>query len=209
MCLLDISIVRMTRLSSGVSPGPVATRIDWGRPRHYAAADCCSRSLSLDRVAFAWRRSGVERGIANILHRDTIAVIVGSQTFERGEKCFVAKRVIKVEAKPGELRGVVSPTERSRAPYVVRIWVRDEGLAYECTCPIGIKQQFCKHTVAIALAHLEQERADAERGLAVLREALLAIPMSSLLEGLLVLARRDAEWATALKRLCLEALSQR
>jgi len=151
----------------------------------------------------------VERGIANILHRDTIAVIVGSQTFERGEKCFVAKRVQKVEANGGELRGVVSPTERNRRPYVVRIWMREEGLAYECTCPIGVTRQFCKHTVAIALAHLEQERADAERGLSVLREALIAIPQGALLEGLLVLARRDPDWATELKRLCLEALSRR
>ena len=151
----------------------------------------------------------MERGIANILHRETIAVIVGSHTFERGEKCFTAKRVQRVEANRGELKGVVMPSERSRAPYVVRIWVRDEGLAYECTCPIGVTRQFCKHTVAIALAHLEKERAEAERGLAVLREALVAIPQQSLVEGLLVLARRDVEWADALKRMCLEALSQR
>ena len=150
----------------------------------------------------------MERGIANILHRETIAVIVGSQTFERGEKCFAARRVQTVEASGGELRGVVSPTERARSPYVVRIWVREEGLAYECTCPIGIKRQFCKHTVAIALAHLERERQDAERGLSVLREALIAIPSSSLIEGLLVRARRDGDWATELKRLCLEALSR-
>lgn len=150
----------------------------------------------------------MDRGIANILHRETIAVIVGSQTFERGEKCFAAKRVQRVEAKHGELRGVVSPTERARAPYVVRIWMREEGLAYECTCPIGIKRQFCKHTVAIALAHLERERLDAERGLAVLHQALVAIPPSALVEGLLVRARRDGDWATELKRLCLEALSR-
>jgi len=151
----------------------------------------------------------VQRGIANILHRDTIAVIVGSQTFERGEKCFTARRVERVEAGRGELRGVVRPAEQGRAPYVVRIWMREEGLAYECTCPIGARLQFCKHTVAIALAHLEKERAEAEQGLTILREALVAIPATSLVEGLLVLARRDAEWSDALKRLCLEALSQR
>ncbi|HEY5925047.1 MAG TPA: hypothetical protein VIV11_25370 [Kofleriaceae bacterium] len=150
----------------------------------------------------------MERGIANILHRETIAVIVGSQTFERGERCFSAKRVMRVEASRGELKGVVRPSESGRAPYVVRLWMRDEGLAYECTCPIGIKMQFCKHTVAIALAHLEQERAEAERGLGVLREALGAITQPALIEGLLVLARRDADVADALKRMCLEALSR-
>lgn len=162
----------------------------------------------LDLRLIALRSRHVERGIANILHRETIAVIVGSQTFDRGERCFAAKRVLKVEANRGELRGVVRPTEGGRAPYVVRLWMRDEGLAYECTCPIGAKQQFCKHTVAIALAHLEQERAEAERGLGVLREALGAIPQPTLIEGLLVLARRDAELADTLKRMCLDALSR-
>ena len=149
----------------------------------------------------------MERGIANILHRETIAVIVGSQTFARGEKCFAAQRVTRVEASRGELRGVVRPTENGRAPYVVRIWVRDEGLAYECTCPIGVKMQFCKHTVAIALAHLEQERKESERGLGVLREALNTIPQPTLVESLLLLARRDPDMADAFKRMCLEALS--
>ena len=149
----------------------------------------------------------MERGIANILHRETIAVIVGSQTFERGERCFAAKRVQQVEANRGELRGRVLPTERDRAPYVVRIWMRDEGLAYECTCPIGKKRQFCKHTVAIALAHLEAERTEAERGLGILREALLTVQPTALVERLLVLARRSPEWADELKRACLDALS--
>ena len=149
----------------------------------------------------------MERGIANILHRETIAVIVGSQTFERGERCFAAKRVQQVEANRGELRGRVLPTERDRAPYVVRIWMRDEGLAYECTCPIGKQRQFCKHTVAIALAHLETERTEAERGLGILREALLTVQPAALVERLLVLARRSPEWADELKRACLDALS--
>jgi len=148
------------------------------------------------------------RGIANILHRETIKVIVGSKTFERGEQCFAAKRVQEVEANRGELRGRVLPsTERDRAPYVVRIWVRDEGLAYECTCPIGLQRQFCKHTVAIALTHLDNERIEAERDLALLREALCAVKPTALVERLLVLARRDADWAEQLKRMCLDALS--
>jgi len=88
-------------------------------------------------------------GIANILHRDTIAVIVGSKVFERGEECFASGRVLHVDAGRGELRGAVRPQEIGRAVYSVRIWVREEGLAYECTCPMGEQQQFCKHAVAI------------------------------------------------------------
>lgn len=149
----------------------------------------------------------MERGIANILHRETIAVIVGSQTFERGEQCFAAKRVQAVEASRGELRGRVLPSERGRAPYVVRIWMRDEGLAYECTCPVGVTRQFCKHTVAIALAHLDAERVESERDLRLLREALTTVRPDALVERLLVLARRDPAWADELKRACLDALA--
>lgn len=149
----------------------------------------------------------MERDIANILHRDTIAVIVGSQMFERGERCFAEQRVAEVTASRGELRGRVSPTEAGRAPYHVHIWVRDEGLAYQCSCPIGVKQKFCKHTVAIALAHLENERIEAERGLGILREALEALPPPVLIDHLLLLARRDPEMADDLKRMCLAALS--
>jgi uncharacterized Zn finger protein len=148
------------------------------------------------------------RGIASILHRDTIAVIVGARTFERGEQCFVGKRVLQVEAARGELRGTVKPAEHGRANYTCRIWLRDEGVAYECTCPIGVQRQFCKHAVAIALAHLANERVEAERGLGILREAMMTLTQPALVEGLLGLARRDQDLADDLKRLCLEALSR-
>ena len=150
----------------------------------------------------------MERGIANILHRETIAVIVGSKIFERGEACFAEQRVQSVEAGRGELKGIVRPNEPGRRPYVTRIWMRDEGLAYECTCPIGERRQFCKHTVAIALAHLELERREVEAGIHLLRQALAAIPPPSLVDGLLGLARSDADWSRALRKLCLDELSK-
>jgi uncharacterized Zn finger protein len=99
---------------------------------------------------------GMETGIANILHRKTIAALAGKRTYDRGERCHADGRVERVEAGRGELRGVVRPREAGRAAYVVRLWVRADGLAYECTCPVGVERQFCKHTVAIALAHLER-----------------------------------------------------
>jgi uncharacterized Zn finger protein len=147
-------------------------------------------------------------GIANILHRGTLAVIVGSKLFDRGEQCFSAGRVVRVETSTGELRGIVKPTEAHRAHYVTRVWVRDEGLAYECTCPIGIKRQFCKHAVAVALAHLAHERATAERDFAVLREAMLTVRQESLVTGMLRLAKENPELATSLKRICLDALTE-
>lgn len=146
-------------------------------------------------------------GIASILHRDTIAVLVGSKTFERGESCFREKRVLRVEITGGELRGAVRPVEGGRADYVVRMWLREEGVAYECTCPVGVKRQFCKHAVAISLAHLEKERAEAAAGFAVLRQALMTVPQAPLVDGLVQLAHRDPALSDSLKRLCLDILS--
>lgn len=144
----------------------------------------------------------IDRGIANILHRETIAVIVGTKIFERGEECFVDGRVLRVEVNKGELRGAVTPQEAGRATYAIRIWVREDGLAYECSCPMGQRQQFCKHAVAVALAHLAKERAEAERELATLRRRLDAIGPAVLVDRLVDRAKSDGALLDALKRIC-------
>jgi uncharacterized Zn finger protein len=143
--------------------------------------------------------------IANILHRETLAMIVGSKTFERGEQCFNAGRVMGVESGRGELCGFVRPQDKARAPYEVRIWVREDGLAYQCSCPIGAARQFCKHAVAIALAHLERDHARVERELAALRADLMNLSMTALLDGLVQHARVDRDLLDALKRICERA----
>lgn len=132
-------------------------------------------------------------------------MIVGGKTFERGEQCFKSGRVLGVESAPGELCGVVKPLDPARAPYEVRIWVRDDGLAYQCTCPVGSSLQFCKHTVAIVLAYLDREPLRPERELATLRVDLMHVSMSALLDGLVAHARLDRELLTALKRICERA----
>lgn len=150
----------------------------------------------------AWRGEAVTTGgIANILHRDTLAVLVGSKIFERGEACLAEGRVLRVEAGVGELRGSVRPGERGRPVYSVRIWIRDDGLAYECSCPMGVKQQFCKHTVAIALAHLEQDRHAVEREFSVLRRRVMAVDPMVLVDRLLDLARADPSLVDVLTKL--------
>lgn len=143
--------------------------------------------------------------IANVLHRGTLAAIVGSSLFERGQQVFAEGRVEKVTADGSELKGVV---KSDGAPYLVRISMREDGLGYECTCPHGQRRRFCKHTVAITLYHLEAQRKEAEAGLGVLQQALLAIPQEALVTGLLGLAKTDPEWSEALKRLCLAVLER-
>lgn len=145
-------------------------------------------------------------GIASILHRETIAVLVGQRTFERGERCFSEGRVLGVEAIANELRGRVRPNEAGRRDYVIRMWLRAEGVGYECTCPIGLARQFCKHAVAISLAHLAREREELARGIPLLQEAIATIPPPALASALIERARVDPEFATGLKRVCLDAL---
>ena len=140
-------------------------------------------------------------GIANILHRATLSVLVGTKVFERGEACFASGRVVRVEAGRGELRGVVKPQESGRAAYAVRIWVREDGLAYACTCPIGEQQQFCKHTVAIALAHLEQQKVESEREFSLLRRKVMAVDPMVLVDRLLDHARKDPTLIAVLQQL--------
>jgi uncharacterized Zn finger protein len=109
----------------------------------------------------------------------------------------------------GGLRGTVKPSETHRRDYACRIWMREEGVGYECTCPVGITRQFCKHAVAIALHHLEQERAAARKGMGVLREALNHVTQPELVDGLVGMAMRDDDLADDLKRLALELLARR
>jgi uncharacterized Zn finger protein len=131
--------------------------------------------------------------IANILHRETIAAIVGAKTFERGEQCLVEQRVLNVEGSTGQLRGVVKPSEPGRAVYRARIWLREEGVAYECTCPIGMQGRFCKHNVAIALAHLESEKRMLESRIGALRVGLLALDQRKLVDALIEEGRHDPQ----------------
>ncbi len=70
--------------------------------------------------------------IANVLHRGTLAAIVGSSLFERGQQVFASGRVEKVIADGGELEGTV---RSDGAPYIVRISMREEGLA-ELACVV-------------------------------------------------------------------------
>jgi uncharacterized Zn finger protein len=89
---------------------------------------------------------------------------------------------------------------------VVQIWVKEDGMAYLCNCPIGLQQNFCKHGVALALAHMEQERVRSEDELQTLRRALHASPLDPLVERLIDAARDDLRLKTLLAEICVELL---
>lgn len=139
--------------------------------------------------------------LTNVLHRDTLAMIVGGRTFSRGEECFDEGRVLGVQSQGGELAGLVKPAEKGRQAYEVRIWVREDGLSFDCTCPIGNTRQICKHTVAVTLAHLDQERRRADAELSALKGRLMELSMNQLLDGLLSRARHEPSLRAALKEM--------
>jgi uncharacterized Zn finger protein len=71
------------------------------------------------------------------------------------------------------------------------VWTKEDGIAYRCTCPVGEEGRFCKHAVAIALAHLDN--ADREAGAMLDRvvSKLVAMPRETLLMRLAERARTD------------------
>lgn len=142
--------------------------------------------------------------IANILHRDTIAAIVGSRIFVRGEQCFEDGRVIGVESTRGQLRGTVRPSEPGR-PYATRIWIHEDGIAYDCSCPHSRKGHFCKHTVAIALFHVEKERKTLEAQIGALRDRLMSIQHSLLVDTLIEEGRANPHLLLALASLAVRS----
>lgn len=87
---------------------------------------------------------------ASILHRDAIKKISDERSFARGRDYFEKGRVQSLTRHKSALVGVVT----GESPYAVRVWVKDQSLAYSCTCPRGAEGEFCKHCVALSLAWL-------------------------------------------------------
>ena len=84
---------------------------------------------------------------ANILHQETIKRLSSDGAFARGLAYQRQGRVAELVKKDGSIHAKVNGNE----VYVVRIWMKDESLAYSCSCPQGQDSAFCKHAVAVAL----------------------------------------------------------
>jgi len=140
---------------------------------------------------------------ANILHRDAIRALVDARTFERGQDYFVRRKVASMMRQDATLVATV----RGTSDYRVRLWVKDDALAYSCTCPIGTDRLFCKHGVAVALAWLAQDGKpitvppSAALLPAELRTRLLGLEKEALVALLLERAASDPILREALLRL--------
>lgn len=97
---------------------------------------------------------------ASILHRDAIQKLADDRSYARGRDYFEKGRVKALARHKASLTGVVE----GEAAYAVRVWVKETGLAYSCSCPRGEEGDFCKHCVALSLAWLAQAASKPEGG---------------------------------------------
>ncbi len=70
--------------------------------------------------------------------------------FERGERYWRQGRVSSYVSRPDLVTGIVHGSEA----YHVRLLARGKQLEADCTCPVGVRGEMCKHAVALALHHL-------------------------------------------------------
>ena len=87
----------------------------------------------------------------NAIKMDTNSLrrLAGSRSFERGEAYFEEGRVGSLVEDKGRITAFVHGSSK----YRVKLWDED-GLEYECSCPVGQDGDFCKHCVAVGLTWL-------------------------------------------------------
>jgi hypothetical protein len=88
----------------------------------------------------------------NLLTKELLVQFAGERTFGRGAEYFADGHVVGVKEEHGTISAGVCGTYY----YRVRLWAKDEGLGFQCNCPVGQDQAFCKHCVAVGLVWLER-----------------------------------------------------
>ena len=96
--------------------------------------------------------------LSEILTDSLIRQMAGSRSYARGEGYYLEERVIHL----GALNEKISATVAGTHDYRVRLWEAGDGLGYSCDCPIGRRDDFCKHCVVVALEWLAQNAAGGE-----------------------------------------------
>ncbi len=78
--------------------------------------------------------------------------LAGSAVFARGQAYFNSSAVSRLKM----IDDMLSARVTGSYPYAVRLWEKDGGIEYECSCPQGEDGNFCKHCVAVGLAWLAE-----------------------------------------------------
>lgn len=93
---------------------------------------------------------------ASILHREALQSLAGQRTMSRGRDYFDRGKVKELHRHGTGISGSVE----GESLYSVRLWVKDDSLAYSCSCPMGAEGELCKHCVALSLAWLAKSGAE-------------------------------------------------
>jgi uncharacterized Zn finger protein len=78
--------------------------------------------------------------------------LAGDRYFKRGEDYF-ERGLVHSLAQDGEH---ISATVAGTQMYQVRLWLEDDALISDCSCPLGDEDLFCKHCVAVGLAWIAE-----------------------------------------------------
>ena len=82
-----------------------------------------------------------------------LLTLAGNTINARGQNYAESGAVTQLRLRNGKLHARVTGS----GDYTVKLWANDEGLNYDCTCPMGITGECCKHVVATGLAWLAQD----------------------------------------------------
>jgi hypothetical protein len=144
-----------------------------------------------------------EPGVERFFTEKTLTLLATAPGYERGRDYALHLRVVRLR----RWRGRLEATVEGRDDYEVRLWDAGQRLGFSCTCPVGQRQQLCKHAVATALTWLSERKAfsrdrPARRsviGVADVRTHLLTLDKAELVERLLTSAGHSGEQIDALK----------
>ena len=89
--------------------------------------------------------------LKRVLTREMLRRLAGPKSFERGEDYFAFGQVTSLVEHAGKLTATVQGTDE----YRVTLFAKGDTLASDCTCPMGADGAFCKHSVAVGLAWLD------------------------------------------------------
>lgn len=86
--------------------------------------------------------------IDTLLTKQHLLALAGNTIFARGEAYFNSGAVDRLRLRNGKLHATVEGSD----DYKVMLWADNDGLDYDCSCPMGLEGACCKHVVATGLA---------------------------------------------------------
>lgn len=101
-----------------------------------------------------------EKDITTAVTQASLRQMAGGRSYERGKGYFRDGLVGSIGIDGNEARAKVEGTRT----YRVRLWVDEDGVDGECTCPAYADSGFCKHCVAVGLSVMEAAKEDASGG---------------------------------------------